>query len=327
MSADEYIAPVAEWLESYRSKSGRITTNILNCGARLARTVRDSGLPLAESDVFADSQLKGLSGAFMANLLRDHGEERTYTAEGGRTSRGTLPAARGLLMILNAQSQDSERALSDEESRAVGSALEEFFVRAIRLEYFDKERLVVDLAYDAPASSAIGVILDAARSRIDASLGIVAQHLVGAKLELRFPDEPIGRDSGTTADKQTGRSGDFRVGTTAFHVTVAPMEKLGDRCRQNVADGLRPIILTPLNRVAGAAQMMEIQGLSSRVGVQAIESFVGTNVEEIAVYDSDGIRKTLAALVRRYNERIEAVESDKSLRIKEPDWVQRALNS
>jgi len=80
----------------------------------------------------------------------------------------------------------------------------------------------------------------------------VAQHLVGAKLEFRFPELAIGNESYSTADRQLGRPGDFLIGDVAFHVTVAPMPQLFDKCVVNVKEGYRPLLLVPDRTLSGA---------------------------------------------------------------------------
>ncbi len=149
----------------------------------------------------------------------------------------------------------------------------------------------------------------------------MAQHLVGAKLELRFPNLDIGRDKANAADQQTNRQGDFQLGSTAFHVTVSPMQKLVARAQENIREGYRPVMLVPYEKVQFATGLFESEGLDSRVGVQSIESFVGTNIEEMGEFSSSSIRECIARLVRRYNERIYYCETDKSLMVEEPEWM------
>ncbi|WP_425569404.1 DUF4928 family protein [Nonomuraea salmonea] len=69
-------------------------------------------------------------------------------------------------------------------------------------------------------------LMQAGRERGGTTAGAIAQHLVGAKLQIRFPSERINVESYTTADVQTGRAGDFQVGDTAIHVTMSPSERL-----------------------------------------------------------------------------------------------------
>lgn len=59
--------------------------------------------------------------------------------------------------------------------------------------------------------------------------------------------------------------------------------------------------------------------------VQAAETFIGNNIEEIAIYDGDKIREGLARLIRTYNVRINTIEIDKSLMIDEPRWIVNLL--
>lgn len=46
--------------------------------------------------------------------------------------------------------------------------------------------------------------------------GSVAKHLIGAKLEFRFPGVTVSNESYSTADDQLGRKGDFCLGDTFF---------------------------------------------------------------------------------------------------------------
>ncbi|OCK13735.1 DUF4928 family protein [Cutibacterium avidum] len=149
---------------------------------------------------------------------------------------------------------------------------------------------------------------------------------VGAKLQLRFPDLEVGMDRANAADQQTDRQGDFQIGTTAFHVTVSPMQKLIDRCRENIRDGYRPVIVTSSDRVAAARQLAEVGEIGDQVQVAAVEDWVGTNIEEISQYEGNHIRCGVALLIRTYNVRITEIEVDQSLRIDEPEWVKTLLD-
>ena len=316
-----FLAEASSWYEANRPASGGARTNVINAGLKMASIVR-FGLPIPRERYVSKngSQVKGLSGAAVKKILEQHGETRKYTSEGGRTSRGTLPKARDLVERWN--SLDAEGV----DIEALADTLEEFFVEKAQIDYFDRQRLAVVIDASKPVAHTVQDILTAAAERSDKPTGTVLQHLVGAKLELRFPSLDIGRDQANAGDAQTNRQGDFQLGTTAFHVTVSPMEKLMDRCAENVRHGYRPVILVPENRLAGARQMAEDNGLGEAVNVVEAETFIGTNIEELAEYSSDRIREGLARLVRRYNERIEDVEPDGSLRVDEPTWFFEVLN-
>lgn len=318
---NHFLEAAEAWYESHRQQDGKVNTNTLTTGLVVSRMIRD-GLPITSDRLVSrnKSQVRGMSGKSVAGILSDHGENRVFTREGGRTSRGTLPKAQELANVINSLSESDIAGAAPEE---VSYVLEGFFTEKTRRDFFDKQRIKVDIDPQKPVAQVINDILSAASERSDKPTGAVLQHLVGAKLELRFPDVEIGRDQASAADVQTNRAGDFQVGTTAFHVTVSPMEKLMDRCRDNLRHGLRPVVLVPVGRVSAASQITEIADLHDRVSVVEGESFIGTNIEEIASYEGDRIRESLARLIRRYNQRIEAVEVDQSLRIDEPSWIEK----
>jgi len=90
----------------------------------------------------------------------------------------------------------------------------------------------------------------------------VAQHVVGAKLSLRYPHLEIENHSYTTADVQLGRPGDFVVGDTVFHVTVAPMPAVIDKCDLNLRNNFRAILLVTDSKLQAVRQMAEIKGIA-----------------------------------------------------------------
>ena len=317
---EDSLSTAGDWYESHRNSKGKVNTNVMTSGIAVAELLRQQ-FPLKRETLRTDnqSQVRGLSGSLIKRVLSEHGETRKFTSEGGRTSRGTLALAESLAESL----ADALVAysLSEEDRKAVADALQQHFVDCIRRDYFDKKAIEVNIDYSKPISGTIEDILAAASARADQPTGVVAQHLVGAKLELRFPDLTIGRDNANAADLQTARQGDFEIGNSAFHVTVAPSARLIERVEENMRDGYRPIVLVDKGKVAFAAGLFDSEGLKDSVEVNSIEVFVGANVEEIGEFSSEGIKAGLANLVRKYNQRIAVCEADQSLKIKEPAWM------
>ncbi|CAI2473186.1 Uncharacterised protein [Serratia proteamaculans] len=321
--SEAYLEAAKSWYESERAKNGSMNTNVMNAGLIVSRMMAD-GIPITDARLYSDgkSQVRGLSGSTISKILEQHGETRIFTREGGRTSRGTIFLAAAFRDVLN----NTQVPGSDHiDAASVSTQLEAFFTQCVRLDYFDKQRITVDLDHTKPVSAVVSDILKAAAERSDKPTGAVLQHLIGAKLQLRFPDVEIGTDRANAADLHTDREGDFQVGTTAFHVTTAPMEKLISRCVENKRAGYRPVILTLESKVIAARQMADNVGMSEQISVQAAETFIGNNIEEIAIYDGDKIREGLARLIRTYNKRIDAIEIDKSLMIDEPRWLVNIL--
>ena len=128
----------------------------------------------------------------------------------------------------------------------------------------------------------------------------------------KFTDQIIPNESYSTADDQLGRPGDFLVGQTAFHVTVAPMIGVYDKCLRNLEAGLRAYLLVP-DRVLAGARLNTDQVAPGRISVDSIESFVAFNVEEQAGFSQSLLAERLRDLIEIYNSRVDEVELDKSL--------------
>jgi hypothetical protein len=158
-------------------------------------------------------------------------------------------------------------------------------------------------------------LLDSGQKRGAESL--VALNLVGATLQLRFPDIPIGNESYSTADMQLGRAGDFKVGDTVFHITVSPMSAVYEKCKRNPEQGLKVYLLVPDRLVAGTKQNIELQA-AGRIAVQSIEAFISQNFDELSQFSISEAKKAFRQFLEIYNERVDAVETNKSMMIDIP---------
>ena len=171
-------------------------------------------------------------------------------------------------------------------------------------------RLNVDRR-DAPATW-IRTIIDNAKDR---SAGIVEQHLVGAKLERRFPKTAIPNHPAHAGDLQTSRVGDFQISKLVYHVTAAPGRKVMQRCAENVTAGLRPILLVPTEQVNKARVLAQDEQIENQLGVISIEDFIALNIIELATEENKELFAVLIEIVAIYNRRLAAVETDLSLQI------------
>jgi hypothetical protein len=62
-----------------------------------------------------------------------------------------------------------------------------------------------------------------------------------------------------------------------------------------------------------AEGLAENRGLEDRIDVFEIEQFVALNIYELASFAADGRKTAVTDIVKRYNEIIEEVETDRSL--------------
>ena len=100
--SDRVLGAAKSWYEGKRAKTGNVHTNIMCVGIAVAELLKSS-FPLTEDIVRSEgkTQVRGLSGSLVSRVLKEHGETQEFTSEGGRTSRGTLPAAQEFADILN----------------------------------------------------------------------------------------------------------------------------------------------------------------------------------------------------------------------------------
>lgn len=308
------IEALVSWYEGEKTSPDEDPKRYVVCaGLAITELIRKT-FPLTERDYLTEkNQVKKTGGPAIKSILERFGESRQYAREGGRTTRGTRPAAERLVKALNAISALSQ--LSESERQEVMDALQEWLVDRVK-EYFDRKKIDVEITLDKSGQQIVAGIIEAATARGVA--GAVAQHLVGAKLALRYPHLNIENHSYTTADIQLGRPGDFVVGDTVFHVTVAPMPAVIDKCDANLRNNFRSILLVTESKLQAARQMAEMKGISDRVGLYSIEAFVGQNIEELSEFGRGNLSQGWKTLLEKYNERVIEVETDRSLLIEIP---------
>lgn len=286
---------------------------VVCAGLAVLEIARDS-FPLQHSDyITAKNQVK-TGGALIKKILNRYGETRKYAAEGGRTTRGTRTAAEKFVSILNSDFAELQY-MDVEQKRLIVDHMQGWLVDRVK-EYFNRKRIEIELLLAKPSYQIIADILIAAEER--KLTGAVAQHLVGAKLAIRFPNLEIENHSYTTADQQLGRPGDFLINDTVFHVTVAPMPAVIGKCESNIRQGYRAILLVPETKTMAAKQMAETLNVA-QIGIFSIETFVGQNIEEISQYEKDELTQGFLKLLRKYNERVASVETDLSMQIEIPE--------
>ena len=293
-------------LTVHKQNSGPARGTIGSALVVLERLKVDFDLNLESHRAAGQSQIKGASGVAVKNILKKHGENRPFIKEGGRTNRGG-PGDIGKMLeaIRNARLG----TLTTIERNEVLENLQKFLVEKV-CEYHNRQRLKIIFN---PSQSTWQTIYDILSSARDTGKeGPVAQYLVGAKLQLRFPQIQIGNESYSTADDQLGRPGDFHVGDTSFHVTVSPMSAVYEKCKHNIEEGLSVYLLVPDRCLVGARQNAEAI-MPGKISVQSIESFVAQNIEELSVFAKDEIKKGFICLLETYNKRVNDTEMDKSM--------------
>ena len=306
------MSSLTEQLENYR-KANKITTKG-NLAAILfvSRLAKSKGLPLDSSVLVTNSQgqVSGLGKSAVQSILKEYGESRVLAEEGGRTSRGSLGNMQQYVVFLN-------------QLHALGIAdvtqIEAWWFDRVK-DFFCAKPFV--LKYDTSKSlrAIVRDLLAQAFKRQRENpgtmyAGAVLQHLVGAKLSLILPAGVVNNHGFSVSDAMSARNGDFNIDEVVIHVTTAPGEALMRKCEGNLQAGTRPIIVTIYESMPAAEALANIQGIAGRVDILEIEQFIATNVYELSQFKTSERKVTVERLIERYNEVVEACETDPSLKV------------
>ena len=301
---------IKSWWESFPPRS-RSRGNIAG-GLVLLENLRDNfDLDINAHKAPGSDQLRNATRANVQKILARFDEERVLLKEGGRTNRGLV---KNLTPLLEALSVTRIKELSSDARESELGNMQAFLVDKAR-EKFNAEKLSFDYGKDMTSREVVRMILEMARNRGKA--GDVAEYLVGAKLAVRFPNYDIRNSAASAADDQTDEHGDFQMNDCVFHVTVSPNSGHYDKCKRNLANGLRVFLLVPDELLAGTRQNTELT-MAGRVSVESIESFVSQNIEELSDFDGKKVPQSMRSLFETYNERLAEVETDLSLQVEIP---------
>lgn len=274
---------------------------------------KSMGLPLDKDSLITEGggQVLGLGKGAVQKVLEKHGIMRVLAHEGGRTSRGSLNKMREYVSFLNEIAEEGEVDLD---------AVEVFWVEKAK-EFFAGKPFKLKLDASRSLRTVVRDVLQQAEERQKESSGMyyagaVLQHLVGAKLDCALgSDHQLEHNSFSTSDEQSGRPGDFFVGDVAIHVTISPGEAVIERCRENINDGYKAMLVTMQRGLTVAEALAENKGLAERIDVFEVEQFVALNMYEFGKFAAEGRKTAVTDLVKRYNEIIDLVETDPSLKI------------
>ncbi len=299
-------------LESFSKENGIQGKGPLSVVLILSRRARSMNKPLEPEGFLTPrgGQVAGLSGQNVQEILADHGISRVLSEEGGRTSRGSMERMRRYVSLLNHLNKSK---LLDFE------AIEEWWIERIR-EHFASQPLRLKLDASKSLRNIVAELIEAAferqrECRGTMVAGAVMQHLVGAKLEVALPDQPITHEGFSVADAPGKRKGDFVVNDTAIHVTTAPSEALIRKCDMNLSENLRPLIITTESGTGGAKALAKNSQIAGRVDILDIEQFIATNIYEWSAFEHGRRPTSIIELIDTYNRVIESCETDHSLKI------------
>ena len=278
----------------------------------MTKQAKKTGLPLDPGQLLTKrgGQVLGLNKVAVQSILAGHGITRVLASEAGRTSRGSIDNMREYVALLNQLHAKGAAELD---------AIEGFWIERVH-EYFAAKPFKIRLDASRSLRMVVRDVLGQAEDRQKTTPGVhyagaVMQHMVGAKLDCALGQGNFEHNSYSTSDQQSGRRGDFSVGDVAIHVTTAPGEAVIERCRDNINEGIRPVLVTGQRGLTVAEGLADNAGLGDRIDIFEIEQFIALNLYELGKFAADGRRVAVSDLVNRYNEIIDDVETDPSLKI------------
>jgi hypothetical protein len=303
-----------EWYNSLKvvkANKGPANGSIATALVVLNRLMENYNLNFSAHVAEGGMQIKGASGAAVATILKSFGEQRAFAKEGGRTNRGGPLEVKSLLEMLKSLNLEN---ISEDDRNNTLYVMQYFLVDRVK-DFHNRQK--IKLIFNPALSTWYIIHSLLLTAAVEGKAGYIAQHLVGAKLQLRFPEMIVSNESASTADLQTQRPGDFLIGHTAFHITVAPMPGVFEKCMHNISQGIKPFLLVPDSKLVGTRQLAE-QTSEHQITVESIESFVSQNINEISHFNKDNLTDSIKNLIAIYNKRVDATETDKSLIIELP---------
>lgn len=303
-----------QWYEQLRKFANGYPARGTISGALvvLERLKTNPDLKIEGHTAIGGSQIRGASGEAIKKILAMHGEMRPFLSEGGRTNRGLRGDIQKLLEALQVVKLEK---LTNDDRITLLDKMQDFLVEKVR-EYHNLQKVKFIFFPGLSTWENIKELLESTKQ--PNKEGPVAQYLIGAKLTLRFPNLKISNETYSTADVQLGRVCDFLVGNTAIHVTVAPMGGVFEKCRRNLEQGYRPLLIVPQDRVLASMQIAE-EVAPNKIMVISLESFISQNIEELSEFSSDKLKERIHNLLDIYNIRVDEIERDKSLLIEIPE--------
>jgi len=303
--------PLNEKLKGFAQKNRMKGKGPLCVALVVTRHGKKLGMPLDPEALLTEGggQVIGLGKSAVQSILKEYGIKRVLAEEGGRTSRGSVGNMRKYVTFLN-------------ELHASGSIdfeqLEAWWIERVK-EFFSSKPFVLRFDTSKSLRAVIRNLLLQAEKRQEQStgstfVGTILQHLIGAKLNLLL-DQSLQHHGANVADDVSGREGDFIVEDVVIHVTTSPSEALIRKCRRNLDNSMKPVIITTYRGAVLAEGLAEQTDMADRIDIFEAEQFIAGNLYEIGKFAQAGRRTTAEQLISEYNTIVDECETDPSLRI------------
>ncbi|MEM1322252.1 MAG: DUF4928 family protein, partial [Bacteroidota bacterium] len=254
----------------------------------------------------------------LSNLQRSD-LKPTSGGEAGRTSTGTKRAGLGIIQIINSITNNADK----ESITTLGKSAVDLLNNLV-IEQLDQHLSLGGIEIKYQQNETIGAYVSKLINFKSHKPGAILQHLIGAKLELRYKDNhdiKIIHHKSSTADIQTQRLGDFDLGNSVIHVTKSPTIGHFHKAYQNATAGRTTYVLIPENKLGTVSLALDIdENYTNKVNIYSIEQFISQNIDEMSLFQKEISLDNLKQLLQLYNDLINKFENDPSLKIIIPDF-------
>lgn len=296
------------FLHKRSQKTGLVSPNWLLAVLVVLDFLRQTNLPVPEDDIYTyDFSLKKSRGKAIVSLLEKYGfPPNPGISREGVTTRGA-PGFRilrdvGFGLAIAGVDQDSRNLLLD-------AAVE--LVRTEMIRFLGRDPISLPEHRLGSVGLFVQSLLEAVENR---SNGRVEQAIVGAKLQLRFPEIEVPNERAFAGDRQTGRDCDFEVGELRVIVSVSPKPQHFDVVRQLVDCGKEVVLVVSEKHLRSATGHIMKWKLPDPPQVASVYGYIKSNLTEISVAKQISKSEMCQKLIVEYNRRVE-VENDPSLRV------------
>ncbi len=303
------LEPIREsFAKKRRKKDGLVPRNWLLIVLCILDMIAESDTGLSEDDVYTyDYTLKKSRAKAIPTVLAKY----SLPLNLGMGKEGiTVRGAPGLRMFRAMQGgaviMDRPR---EERQLLIHEAIE--LVRVELLRVLGRKSVELPVHVFEQTGTFVAALLKAVENR---SNGRVEQAIVGAKLQLRFPNIPIPSNPGFAGDRQTGRDCDFEVENIRVIVSVSPKDQHFESAKLLADRGRQVFLVVSKKAFAAAGKRMDRDGYQGKVLVATVEFYVAGNMTEISTERKITAGEMCLLLAEEYNRRIVA-DNDESLQV------------
>ncbi len=143
----------------------------------------------------------------------------------------------------------------------------------------------------------------------------ISKNLVAAILQKRFLKLDVRTSSKKTGYNKSGGYSAITIGSTIYHLTTKPNVAVIRECKQSLSAGYKTILLAPNAKIKRILALFKKSGIANRISIFSIEKYISLAIILISCDKNVKLITTFKNIVREYNRRIHASETERRFKI------------